>query len=914
MDVIEQINQLPIRKYIEAHPQQETWDSLKIYDANNTWHRFNGGMGPSVLDWEGFRRYGQSWDKRNGLADLVGSIASEYGFELNGFNPAIDGEKKLISAIYAEAANYFTASLSDDSFSHLMNHYGFSEPFILMHQMGYAPRAGLITHLAQAGYEVRDMLKSGLICQTVPDANGDTELYEYFRGRLMFPYWHKGSIVNFIGRETDETPTRERTKGQKYRKIAKRSDFHATTSEHIQHNVFLGEDSINGNEIYLCEGTTDALLSIQNGMAAVAPGGTGYSNDAVLRVIALSVNKDVFIAFDSDEAGQKGSAKLATTLWESGIIAQVIQLPDGDLNEFLRDGGDVGTLPKKDIIEILANGGTDNLKEIGRLISCLTKEYLREKYQDKAAKILDIPIVDVELPATILPGEIIVNDRQYRDIISDTLSAMAAHNEEHPSNPPFLSHNDLLAKVIPNSDGELTIHHYATQSFKIGLSQAAEWYEVRQTKKGEIKIHSRPPADATAGILELKSWAGVPPIRTISKIPLFDVDGILCKSYGYHRSVKSFIDCPDFEIMSLAEAKEWLFDNLLVDFPFRDEASRTHIIAQFIQPFVRQVIRGVTPAYITTAPAQGTGKSLLSDLGSVIAQGHPFQWQTAPDNNEEWRKMITAMMAGGNPFIAIDNCSRLDGDSLAGLITSHMFEGRILGTSHTVTAKNEDKSLIFNGNNVILSKDMIRRCVLIRLDADSSTPWERQVFKISDIADWAVENRASLIGACVGIIQHWIDAGRPAYSGKTKGSFEQWSKIIGGILEAASINSFMANDDDLLETSQDSGDDEWIEFTDAWWNSFQGEPVTVAELMPLATYGDDSAALYENWKNILEITIGGGNESTRKRRFANLLAGKRDGVIGEYKIQLASTETKSKKSKQYQLKRVADGLLYDVDI
>jgi DNA primase len=98
----------------------------------------------------------------------------------------------------------------------------------------------------------------------------------------------------------------------------------------------LGLDQVDGDEAVVAEGVFDWLTLVQWGLPAVALLGTRISR----RVTgALTPFRRVYIALDSDEAGQRASAELAAALGER---AAVIQLPLGahDLNDLgrLADG------------------------------------------------------------------------------------------------------------------------------------------------------------------------------------------------------------------------------------------------------------------------------------------------------------------------------------------------------------------------------------------------------------------------------------------------------------------------------------------------------------------------------------------------------------------------------------------------
>ena len=124
--------------------------------------------------------------------------------------------------------------------------------------------------------------------------------------------------------------------------------------------------------------------------------------------------------------------------------------------------------------------------------------------------------------------------------------------------------------------------------------------------------------------------------------------------------------------------------------------------------------------------------------------------------------------------------------------------------------------------------------MLIELDANMPQAWTRTGFR-HELPRWALENRASLIRACVILVQHWIAQGRPAGK-RTLGSYEDWSRVIGGILEAAGIKGFLDNMDERAEET-DREAQRWAPFVTEWWTKFGERPVTAQDLLPLALGG-----------------------------------------------------------------------------
>jgi hypothetical protein len=250
-------------------------------------------------------------------------------------------------------------------------------------------------------------------------------------------------------------------------------------------------------------------------------------------------------------------------------------------------------------------------------------------------------------------------------------------------------------------------------------------------------------------------------------------------------------------------------------------------------PFVRPLIEGCTPLHLFDASGQGSGKTLLASLIGVITTGADVAGKTLPDNEDEVRKRITSELMEGKPFILLDNADdkkAVDSPSLAGVLTMKMWGDRVLGVNKTVELENR-AVWCMTGNNVRLSRDLLRRVIRIRLDPDVDPAWLRTGFKHDPISVWVPANRPALVHALLTLCQAWIAQGRPPGS-KRLGSFEEWAFVMGGILKVAQISGFLENLGDLYQgRDEDAGD--WDEFVGAWAKRFGEQAVRVKQLNAL---------------------------------------------------------------------------------
>jgi hypothetical protein len=90
-----------------------------------------------------------------------------------------------------------------------------------------------------------------------------------------------------------------------------------------------------------------------------------------------------------------------------------------------------------------------------------------------------------------------------------------------------------------------------------------------------------------------------------------------------------------------------------------------------------------------------------------------------------------------------------------------------------------------------------------------------------------------LVWAALTLVQNWLAAGKPSFRGRPLGSFEAWSRTVGGILQTAGITGFLENQNEFYETADEDSLAARC-FVRGWWESHQTQPVLAADLVSLA--------------------------------------------------------------------------------
>lgn len=465
--------------------------------------------------------------------------------------------------------------------------------------------------------------------------------------------------------------------------------------------------------------------------------------------------------------------------------------------------------------------------------------------------------------------------------------------------PQLFVRNWMMTEIRVDEMGNAKLMEVTKPALRGRLDRYAKWMKWKKKGEGFDEVPTQPPLYVVEDMLHDPNMP-LPEINGITHAPVFSPSGKCKTTPGYDpESRMYYIDGNSLEIPEVSEepsknevieALDLLVNEVLIDFPFKDRASRVHSLAAIFLPFCRPMVKGPTPLHLIDAPKRGTGKSLLARAIHMIATGMDAPVDKFPKTEEETDKKIVSILKDGRPIVVLDNASgSVERDSLNAVLTSTRYSGRILGKSEMIDLQNF-VTWIMTGNNVDLNGDIHRRVVWIRLDAGMDRPYARRnrEFQHPDLLDWIQENRSQILWAVITLIQNWVAKGKPA-SGERLGSFEGWSKVLGGILKAAGVDGFLENKDELFDMADQEGL-MWEEFCQAWWNKYQSKAITAKDLWKLATDAD-----------MLHEILGDGKENSQKIRMGKALQKMRDQFCGEYKIH--SKRDNYRKTWTYYLKQ-----------
>jgi putative DNA primase/helicase len=465
-------------------------------------------------------------------------------------------------------------------------------------------------------------------------------------------------------------------------------------------------------------------------------------------------------------------------------------------------------------------------------------------------------------------------------VTQEALAALAISNEPRTL---FLL-GDAPVRVEPHPEDGRPLTRELTEARVVNeLARAAQW--VKRAHDGQPR--PAPPPSAVARNVLASRTLPFPSLERIVEVPVFGRDGSLCATPGYHEGPRLLyqpaerLDIPTIAPQAceaeIEAAGALLSTELLGDFPFVSTAERAHALALLLLPFARDLIEGPTPLHLIEKPTAGTGGSLLADVLLRPALGRALPAMTAGRDTDEMRKRITAVLSESPVAVLFDNAQRLDSNDLAAVLTATVWKDRPLGVSRVVQFPVRC-AWIATANNPALTFEVTRRTVRIRLDAETDRPWLRDGFRHPDLVAWVMTHRGELIAAALTLIQAWLVRGRPRATHPLLGSYESWSRVMGGILETAQIPGFLSN---LTAFYDDVVDDE----TEAWhaliaaWRKYHGDkPVGVQDIWAL-TQGDMG----------VDLDLGDKGERSQRTRLGKTLGRMRDRIFGGYRVTAAGS-------------------------
>lgn len=336
--------------------------SFFVRESSNSYHCFGCNASGNVISFVMATR-------AMSFPDAVEFLAGRFGIELKrdserASGPRVDKEK--LFSLCSAAQLFFRRSLlkvkgGTGEFAKVgeyLRRRGLSADAINHFGIGYCPnqRGVLIDALTKAGFDQEMMLLSGLIRRS---AGG--ELYELFRGRLLFPiYVDAKRIAGFGGRLVPGVMEAS------YEKQSPKYVNSPETPIYHKSKTFYGLPQAlptirETGEVYVVEGYMDVVgLAMRGVHNVVACCGTALTEQHLKRLSGIC--SKVMLLFDGDAAGLAAASKSFPVARNADVDVMACFLPDEvDPDDFARQHGSdtesaLRNLPRAFLIDVYVDG------------------------------------------------------------------------------------------------------------------------------------------------------------------------------------------------------------------------------------------------------------------------------------------------------------------------------------------------------------------------------------------------------------------------------------------------------------------------------------------------------------------------------------------------------------------------------
>lgn len=320
-------------------------------------------------------------------------------------------EKEKLYYLNQVTANFYHYLLTKHQIGKTALEYlkkrGIGDKSIKDFQLGYAPDKihGLLSFFEKKDTPEDDLLKAGLVTKSEFAGKTRSKYIDKFRGRIMMPICDvAGNIVGFTGRllvEKKDAP-----------KYLNSPDTLVFNKSLVLYGLDKARKAIREkNRVIIVEGNTDVVtLHARGYLETVASSGTALTTKQF--EILSHYTENIYLAFDSDEAGIIAAKRASEIALTSGIEVKFIIIPEAkDPDELIRKNPKlwekVLASPKnliefslyyykKDPKDLSTSDKRKITSEILPILKKLDDAVLRAEYLEKLATMLGIDIKYLE--------------------------------------------------------------------------------------------------------------------------------------------------------------------------------------------------------------------------------------------------------------------------------------------------------------------------------------------------------------------------------------------------------------------------------------------------------------------------------------------------------------------------------------
>lgn len=306
---------------------QERTPSFTVNPQRQIFKCFGCGAGGSVI------RFVQSYENLDFVA-AAKKLAERAGIkieqeEMSAEDQARYSMRRRLLALHAEAADFFHWHLMKKPSAQVARDYlksrGVTGEVAKSWKLGFAPDEwdAMRGFAESRGFRDDELVSSGLVKLRDEENPQQSDFYDRFRARVMFPICNDtGEVIAFSGRVLQSD-----AKAAKYVNSPETMLFKKGA-------VLFGLNKskralIDAKSAIVCEGQLDLITAFEHGVQnVIAPQGTAFT-DKQARILKRFVD-EVVLCFDADIAGEKAAERSLASLLAENLAVRVAEMPPGE--------------------------------------------------------------------------------------------------------------------------------------------------------------------------------------------------------------------------------------------------------------------------------------------------------------------------------------------------------------------------------------------------------------------------------------------------------------------------------------------------------------------------------------------------------------------------------------------------------
>lgn len=366
---------------------------------------------------------------------------------------------------------------------------------------------------------------------------------------------------------------------------------------------------------------------------------------------------------------------------------------------------------------------------------------------------------------------------------------------------------------------------------------ALNYYVYKLKKDGEdtVKVETWFPNAPTEHALDALDQAiNLRDLKGVTHTPMARADGSILDVPGFDEA-SGFLYLPDVDVDPVpvlptaadVTAAVALLRGMVDQFTWSGPHDEANFLGLLLTPLLRELCPPPYKLGAIMARQPGSGKSLLNRVLRDV-HGGVFRSEMPHDDAELEKTISSILTCTTAPVVQFDNVSgTLRSSRLAGLLTTAVYSGRVLGTTNNVDMVN-DRLWTVTGNNLNFGGDLVRRTLWVTIDPGCPDPHLRTGFRLN-LPAWVAEHRGEILHALLTLVAAWTAAGSPAVE-RSSDDYARWSSVVRGIL----MNAEVPGEFDHAESAQQvlgSDDEGWGDLLQAMRSAFGARSFTTRELV-----------------------------------------------------------------------------------